>query len=98
LNAVDSSVVIAAFATWHEAHEAARRLLDDSPRIAGHAALEAYSVMTRLPPPHRAPANQVRACLQAEFPEPWLALSGQEHASLIERLAELDITGGATDA
>lgn len=96
MKAVDTSVVIAAYASWHEAHEASRRLLDDSPRLPGHAALEAYSVLTRLPPPHRAPAGQVQAFLQAEFREPWLALPGQELASLIGRLAELGVTGGGT--
>lgn len=31
--AVDSSVVIAAFASWHEHHEGARRVLDDRPQV-----------------------------------------------------------------
>jgi predicted nucleic acid-binding protein len=82
LKAVDTSIVVAAFATWHEAHEAARRVLDDAPRIPGHVALEAYSVLTRLPAPHRAPVVQVHAFLEAAFPEPWLALPGQELAPL----------------
>ena len=96
MKAVDTSVVVAAFATWHEAHEGARRILDDAPRIPGHAALEAYSVLTRLPAPHRAPADQVRIFLEAAFPEPWLTLKGQELAPLVARLAELRITGGGT--
>jgi predicted nucleic acid-binding protein len=49
-----------------------------------------------LPAPHRAPAGHVRAFLQAAFPGPWLALSGQELASLLGRMVELGITGGAT--
>lgn len=96
MKAVDTSVVVAAFATWHEAHEAARRVLDDAPRIPAHVALEAYSVLTRLPAPHRAPAGQVHAFLEAAFPEPWLVLPGQEVAPLIARLAELGIAGGGT--
>lgn len=96
MKAVDTSVVVAAYATWHEAHEAARRILDDSPRIAGHAALEVYSVLTRLPAPHRAPAGQVLAFLEAAFPEPWLVLPGLEQASLMGRLVALGITGGGT--
>lgn len=96
MRAVDTSVVVAAYATWHEAHEEARRVLDDAPRIPGHAALEVYSVLTRLPPPHRAPAGQVRAFLDAAFPEPWLVLPGREQSSLLGRLIELGITGGAS--
>jgi predicted nucleic acid-binding protein len=96
LKAVDTSVVIAAYATWHEAHLAARQTLDLAPRLPGHAGLEAYSVLTRLPPPHRAPATDVRAFLQAEFREPWLSLPGAELAALIPRLAAAGITGGAT--
>lgn len=88
--------MIAAYATWHEAHPAARRLLDDSPRISAHAALEVYSVLTRLPPPHRAPAAQVREFLAAAFLEPWLVLAGPEQASLLGHLVELGISGGAT--
>lgn len=96
MKAVDTSVVVAAFATWHEAHEAARQLLDEAPRIPGHVALETYSVLTRLPAPHRAPADQVRVFLEAAFPEPWLTLPDHELAPLIARLAELRITGGGT--
>lgn len=50
MKAVDSSVVIAAFASWHESHESARRALAARPRAIAHAAVETYSVLTRLPP------------------------------------------------
>jgi predicted nucleic acid-binding protein len=96
VRAVDTSVVVAAFATWHPDHVAARRLLDARPRLPGHAGLEAYSVLTRLPPPHRARSDDVGRFLRAEFPDPWLELGGAELASLIDLLIELGITGGAT--
>ena len=96
MKAVDTSVVVAAFATWHPAHVAARQTLDVAPRLPGHAGLEAYSVLTRLPPPHRAPASDVRAFLEREFAEPWLVLPGAELGALIQRLVDLGITGGAT--
>ena len=53
MKAVDSSVVIAAFATWHEHHGIAEATAS-RPRLIAHAAIESYSVLTRLPPPHRA--------------------------------------------
>ena len=96
MKAVDTSVVVAAFATWHPAHLVARRALDVAPRLPGHAGLEAYSVLTRLPPPHRAHPNDVGAFLRAEFREPWLEMDGAELASLVVRLADLGVTGGAT--
>ena len=58
MTAVDSSVVIAGLLSWHEFHKralpalekamAARRLLIPFPAL-----VESYSVMTRLPSPHR---------------------------------------------
>ncbi|MGH9889345.1 MAG: type II toxin-antitoxin system VapC family toxin [bacterium] len=96
MNAVDTSVVVAAFATWHPAHLVARRKLDSGPRLPGHAGLEAYSVLTRLPQPHRAGASEVRAFLRAEFGEPWLVLDGTELPALVERLVALGIAGGPT--
>ena len=34
--AVDSSVVVAACASWHESHAAAQEALDEDPRLVGH--------------------------------------------------------------
>ena len=47
MKAADTSVVIAAFASWHEKHEAARRALDEGLRLIEHCSLETYSVLTR---------------------------------------------------
>lgn len=55
MKAVDSSVVIAAFATWHEHHAIARKAMASRPRLIAHAAIESYSVLTRLPPLTTAP-------------------------------------------
>lgn len=51
MTAVDTSLVVAAFASWHERHEAARRAMDGGVRLIEHCALETYSVLTRLPAP-----------------------------------------------
>ena len=69
MTAVDSSVVVAGFATWHTLHEEARRVLDRRPRVVGHAMVESYSVLTRLPAPHRADGSVVVEFLDASFPE-----------------------------
>jgi predicted nucleic acid-binding protein len=96
VNAVDTSVVVAAFATWHEAYAPARAVLDLSPRLPAHAGLETYSVLTRFPAPNRAKAVDVRAFLRKEFPGPWLDLAGEAVPELIDLLVDQDIVGGAT--
>lgn len=94
--AVDSSVVIAGFASWNDHHREARRVLDDGARLVAHAALETYSVLTRLPPPHRAPAGLVHEFLLAQFREPWLTLSAHRQRELLASCVGSLIVGGAT--
>lgn len=93
--AADTSVVIAGFASWHELHEQARTVLDEGPRLPVHCAFETYSVLTRLPPPHRAAPEVVRDFLAERFRDPFLALSSASQRELTLRLAGLGISGGA---
>jgi predicted nucleic acid-binding protein len=60
-----------------------------------HCALETYSVLTRLPAPHRAPANLVRDFVQSRFPDAFLRLSPQEYKRFVSGLADQGVTGGA---
>jgi predicted nucleic acid-binding protein len=92
---VDTSVVVAAFASWHEQHSIADAVVDGKSRLVAHCAVEAYSVLTRLPPPHRVAAHLVRDFLAARFPDPYVALNGDDYRALIPRLVELGISGGA---
>jgi predicted nucleic acid-binding protein len=96
VKAVDTSIVVPAFASWHPGHAEALQLLDLHPRLPGHAALEAYSVLTRMRAPHRARPADVAKFLRAEFREPWLDIGGAELAALVGRLPALGISGGAT--
>ncbi len=95
MKAVDTSVVVAAFASWHELHDAARRVLDQQPELIEHCALEAYSVLTRLPAPHRAPAVVARDFISARFPRPFLRLSPESFRRFVAGLAAQGIMGGA---
>jgi predicted nucleic acid-binding protein len=95
LIAADSSVVVAAFATWHESHALASGALADDVRLPAHAALESYSVLTRLPSPHRADPRLVGSFLADRFPEPLLVLDPAAHERLVDELATLGIVGGA---
>ena len=96
MKAVDSSVIVAAFATWHEHHELARAAVERGVRVIDHCAVESYSVLTRLPPPHRAPPNVVQEFLRLQFPELYLRLSARAHRRFVLGLADRDIiVGGA---
>ena len=95
MKAADTSVVVAAFASWHENHGAARRALDGGLRLIDHCALETYSVLTRLPPPHRTSGEVVRDFLAARFPQPFLRLSEAAHKEFILGLPDQGVTGGA---
>jgi len=93
--AVDTSVVVAGFATWHEGHRASVAALDRRPRLPAHVVVESFSVLTRLPPPHRVRPNLVSAFLRTRFPEQPLLLPPVEHLSLVEEATEAGIVGGA---
>lgn len=92
---VDTSVVVAAFASWHEFHGLAALVLQGGPGLPAQSALETYSVLTRLPPPHRAPPLVVRDFLTANFARPYLSLEPDAFARLIDELADHGIVGGA---
>ena len=94
MKAADTSLVIAAFASWHEHHEAARRALDGGLRLIDHCALETYSVLTRVPSPHRISGAVVRDFLAARFPGPLLRLSAAAYKDFILGLPDRGVTGG----
>ena len=93
--AVDTSVVVAAFASWHEGHASAAAVLTRAPRIPAHVVIETFSVLTRLPPPHRAPADLVQAFLAGRFGDAPLVLPPRGHMALIEMASREGLTGGA---
>lgn len=95
MTSVDTSVVVAAFASWHEGHRAASRALQGSPRLPAHVAFETFSVLTRLPPPHRAAAEIVAAFLEARFPDPFLTLRAADQKRLVREAVTLGISGGS---
>ncbi|MGH2539628.1 MAG: PIN domain-containing protein [Actinomycetota bacterium] len=92
----DSSAAVAAFAPWHESHDAVVRALGRGAGIVAHAAVETYSVLTRLPPPYRAPASVVAEFLEARFGRRWRGLPEAEQRATIASLPGLGIEGGAT--
>ena len=93
--AVDTSVVVAAFATWHEGHPAACAALERQPRLPAQVLIESYSVLTRLPPPHRTSPEIASAFLATRFSEPLLGLPPADYRRLVGRAVEDHLAGGA---
>jgi predicted nucleic acid-binding protein len=92
---VDTSVAVALTVAGHQHHDAtfaalaARRL-----GLAGHAAFEAFSVLTRLPAPDRRTPPTVARLLAANFPHSRF-LGADRSAALLTELHAAGIAGGA---
>lgn len=65
------------------------------PRLPAQVAVETYSVLTRLPPPHRAEPVLVQSFLAEQFPSRLLTLSPRGHRDILTRLASVNIGGGS---
>lgn len=93
--AVDTSVAVAYLDAGHSAHDVCvAALTGRTAALAGHAAFETYSVLTRLPGSIRVLPVDAKNALTAAFPEPcWLAPDDQHQ--LLRRVADIGITGGA---
>jgi predicted nucleic acid-binding protein len=91
---VDTSVAVALVVADHEHHAlvtqaVGRRRLG----LAGHAAFETFSVLTRLPPPARREPALVDRILRTGFPASRF-LGADDAAALFRRLSGLGISGG----
>ena len=101
--ALDTSVVVAALLSWHEEHDWARSTLEDL--LAGEqeillptrVVVEAYSVMTRLPSPHRLAPRDARQLLDESFRSSsrLIGLTPEQLWQLLESLADRRVAGGA---
>src|SRR5438132_13272475 len=94
---VDTSIAVALTVADHEHHETTFRALGDRRLgLAGHAAFETFSMLTRLPPPARRPPGVVARLLADNFPQNRF-LSPDRAAVLIEALGKAGIAGGSVD-
>ena len=98
----DTSCIVSALCAWHEHHAAAvdeisLRLERREPLIvAAPALIEAYAVLTRLPPPHRLEPDDALALLDTNFLETGkvLALDVRAYRALLRSAPERGIVGG----
>jgi predicted nucleic acid-binding protein len=94
--APDSSVVIAALAPWHDAHQPARSALAGAEvRLPAHVAFEATSALSRMPEGRRIAATVVFEALQRGFTKPWLAMDGEGLRKALEQAIDAGVRGGA---
>ncbi len=102
VTAVDTSLIVAALLAWHESHEPALAALIDA--LAGHLVLpapalaEAYSVMTRLPAPHRISPADACELLSGSFEQraTIVGLTGKETWRFLHETADRHVAGGST--
>ncbi len=94
--APDTSIAVAALLSDHVAHEAASEALAACTATIAHVAAETYSVLTRLPPPHRAEAATAADTLAKRLPSMPVTLDAGDCTKAPERLAAAGVSGGAT--
>jgi predicted nucleic acid-binding protein len=92
---VDTSAAVALTVADHEHHADAMSALGGlALGLAGHAAFETFSVLTRLPPPSRRTPAAVQRLMASNFPHSRF-LDASATAKLLEELAAVGIAGGA---
>jgi predicted nucleic acid-binding protein len=99
---LDTSCLVAAVCSWHEHHAATRKELErrhaagETPVLAGHTLAEAYSVLTRLPEPHRLRPEDALDLIEVNWSRARLvALAAAEYWQVVRRCRDTAIAGGA---
>jgi predicted nucleic acid-binding protein len=92
---VDTSVAVALLVEDHEHHESTMRQLGHRRLgLAGHAAFETFSVLTRLPAPARRAPSTIAQAMVSNFRASRF-LSPAATTRLLEQLPVLGIAGGS---
>lgn len=93
--AADTSVCVAAVDSSHTAHQVCREVaMERRPGLAGHAAFESYSVLTRMPGALAVDSATAAALLGRAFPVVY-SLAPADILPLLGRLGQFGIVGGA---
>ena len=96
MTALDTSIVIAAFAPWHESHRAARRAVTPEVVIPAHVVTETYAVLTRMPEPFRMDTQAVADYLAQQWGGRVIAPDAGLYESLPIAVATAGVMGGST--
>lgn len=93
--AADSSVLVPALLASHEFHEPCRETAGLIDSAIGHALVETYAVLTRLPQPYTVPPAQASLALRS-YSSNVLVLSGEDVADAVDRFAAARASGGTS--
>ena len=96
--------MIAAMCSWHEHHELAANEIDrrlarrEKMIVAAPALVEAYAVLTRLPPPHRISPEAAITLLDNNFMKSVtvIALTAKSYEALLRLAPKKGLAGGRT--
>jgi predicted nucleic acid-binding protein len=92
----DSSVAIAAAASWHVAHDLAVAALEqDDVTLIAHVAYETTAALSRMPEGHRVSPAVVVEWLERRFRREWLTLPPEAAFHSLRNAVEHGIRGGA---
>ena len=92
---LDTSAALAFVQPSHSAHTTTYAALVGRPKgLAGHAAFETFSVLTRLAPPDRLTPQAAQRLIDVNFPHTRF-LSPEGSTALVVRLSTHRISGGA---
>jgi predicted nucleic acid-binding protein len=98
---IDTTCLVAAALPQHEHHAATladlarRRAAGQVLLMAAHAVIEAFAVLTRLPPPHRLSPADALAVLDRNWgATETLSMTGPESWRLVRQHAEAGLAGG----
>lgn len=101
--AVDTSVLVAALLSWHEAHPAAFAMLSTAVEegellLPISALIECYAVLTRLPATHRLSPGDAAGLLASALQETCRVVGFRAGAAwgFLAALVREDVRGGAT--
>jgi predicted nucleic acid-binding protein len=94
--------MIAAVCSWHEHHEAAANEIENRLAarakmiVAAPALIEAYAVLTRLPPPHRLSPQTALTLLENNFLKlgTVIALNAKAYQTLLLSAPKNNVAGG----
>jgi len=99
---LDTSCLVAAVCGWHRHHDATRREIErreaagEKLVLAAHSMAETYSVLTRLPEPHRLRPDDALALIETNWGDSRLvALAGADYRATLRRCRDVGIGGGA---
>lgn len=99
---LDTSCLVAAACGWHRHHDATRREIGrrdaagEKLVLAAHSLAEAFSVLTRLPEPHRLRPDDALALIEANWGKTRLvALEAPDYRAALRRCRDVGIGGGA---